>query len=313
MDISLPAKYRDDYPALVRLFERQIAATPRHAGALTKRLSNAAADHLRMADEIAEFVWHIAGADLERVLLDYDWICQLVLGEELHFRRSGNYRLSRFEDAVAEVYSNDDLMAHYMNGLLITQVWWSNHTEIMRFFRSAFLRGFTKPFRHLEIGPGHGLLMLLAGRETLCESLEGWDISARSIDHTRRSLDLIGIQRATTLRVQDLYTAGATGRTYDSIVLSEILEHLEQPRAALQAVSGLLAEAGRLFVNMPVNSPAPDHLFLLRTPEDVVDFVADSGYVIEDAKFAPQTNMTLEAARRTQSTISTAVIARRRA
>jgi len=89
-----------------------------------------------------------------------------------------------------------------------------------------------------------------------------------------------------------------------------VLEHLEHPREALTRIKKLMNPEGRLFINMPINSPAPDHLFLLDTPEEVVDFVEKSGFRIEQSRFLPQTNMTLEKARRTKSTITTLIIAR---
>lgn len=297
------------YPALAALYDRQIVLTPKHQPSLLRRLGAFDHNHMAMADKIASLVTTLAGDDLDRVLQDYDWICNLVLTEELHFRRSGSYRLKTFADALAEVYSNDALMAHYMNGLMITQVWWSNHTEAMVFYVNRFLKGFTKPFTHLEIGPGHGMLLYLAGREALCQTIEAWDVSAESIEKARHAMAKLGVPREIEMHAQDIFAPPPSGKTFDSIVLSEVLEHLEHPREALARIKPLLNDGGRLFINMPVNSPAPDHLFLLRSPEEVVEFVASSGYRIEQTKFEPQTNMTLERARRTQSTITTLIIA----
>lgn len=297
------------YPALQAVLTRQIALTPRHETSLTKRIAAADAEHLAMANDVAGWITALAGSRLDQHLLDYDWICNLVLEEELHFRRTGGYRLKTFAEAVAEVYSNDELMGHYMNGLLMTQLWWSNHTEAMRFYVNGFLKGFDQPYTHLEIGPGHGLLLFLAGKESLCRTLEAWDVSAESITQTKAAMRTLGGREDVTLRVQDIFADPPVGAAFDSIVLSEVLEHLEQPAEALGQIRRLLAPQGRLFVNMPINSPAPDHLFLLDSPEAVVGFIADCGYRIEQSHFAPQTNMTLERARRTQSTITTLVIA----
>lgn len=297
------------YPALQAILARQIALTPRHEASLLKRIGSADAEHLAMTNDVAGWITLLSGARLDQHLLDYDWICNLVLAEELHFRRTGSYRLKTFAEAVAEVYSNDELMGHYMNGLLMTQIWWSNHTEAMQFYINQFLKGFERPYTHLEIGPGHGLLLFLAGKEKLCRSLEAWDVSAESIAQTKAAMKTLGGREDVVLRVQDIFAEPPAGAAFDSVVLSEVLEHLEQPREALGQMRRLLAPQGRLFINMPINSPAPDHLFLLESPEAVVAFVADCGYRIEQAHFAPQTNMTLERARRLQSTITTLVIA----
>ncbi|UGY22042.1 MULTISPECIES: class I SAM-dependent methyltransferase [Bradyrhizobium] len=262
-----------------------------------------------MVDKIAGWVATLAGDNLDEVVRDYDWICNLVLEEELHFRRNGSYRLKTFADAVAQVYSNDKLMEHYMNGLLMTQVWWSNHTEAMTFYIDRFLGQFDQSFDHLEIGPGHGLLLYLAASEPLCRRIEAWDVSAESIDKTRHAMARLGAVRDVALRVQDIFATPPESSRFDSIALSEVLEHLEHPRDALVQLRKLLAPGGRLYVNMPINSPAPDHLFLLPTPEDVVEFIAGCGYRVVDTHFAPQTNMTIERARKTKSTITTVVVA----
>jgi 2-polyprenyl-3-methyl-5-hydroxy-6-metoxy-1,4-benzoquinol methylase len=307
--LTVDASTLRSYPALQAILARQIALTPRHEASLLKRIASADAEHLTMTNEVAGWITLLAGSRLDQHLLDYDWICNLVLTEELHFRRTGGYRLKTFAEAVAEVYSNDELMEHYMNGLLMTQLWWSNHTEAMRFYINRFLRGFERPYTHLEVGPGHGLLLFLAGKEELCRKLEAWDVSPESISQTRAAMKTLSGREDFVLRVQDIFADPPAGASFDGIVLSEVLEHLEHPREALVQIRQLLAPQGRLFVNMPINSPAPDHLFLLESPEAVVAFVEDCGYRIEQVHFAPQTNMTLERARRTQSTITTLVIA----
>lgn len=79
---------------------------------------------------------------------------------------------------------------------------------------------------------------------------------------------------------------GPTG-LFDSMVFSEVLEHMEDPRGSLEALRGLLAPQGRLFVNMPINSPAPDHLFNADTPEDLEKFIVDAGFKVLDRGFFP--------------------------
>ena len=90
-----------------------------------------------------------------------------------------------------------------------------------------------------------------------------------------------------------------------------MLEHLEEPLPALKILYGLLAPGGRIFVNAPVNSPAPDHLYLFRTPEEVRDMVKEAGFEIADTLYAPPSGASLDKARRQELSISAAVIAGR--
>lgn len=86
---------------------------------------------------------------------------------------------------------------------------------------------------------------------------------------------------------------------------------MEKPADSLAVLRSLLAPQGGLFLNMPINSPAPDHLFNCDTPETLEQFVVDAGYRIVDRAFFPATNQTLEAARKKKLTISCVFVAKR--
>jgi 2-polyprenyl-3-methyl-5-hydroxy-6-metoxy-1,4-benzoquinol methylase len=198
-------------------------------------------------------------------------------------------------------------MNRYMNGLLLTQIWWSNHHSVIDYYRTAFLATNKQGFRHLEIGCGHGLFMYFAAADPKAGPLTGWDISEASIASTRRALEKLGLSAFPKLETQDLF-AKPSG-SFDSIVFSEVLEHLEHPDEALKVIRGLLAEGGRLFLNMPINSPAPDHLFNMDSPEALAEYITRAGFSILDSVCFPATNQTLELARKKKLTTSCAFIA----
>ena len=299
----------EEYPALADLVSRQIAVFPDHREYLEKRFADSPAPSLRFADEISAKIGCIAGADIGRIVEDYKWLCAMVLEEEIHFRRTGRYRLSTFKDADEQVYSNREFMSRYMNGLLASQLWWSNHTEMLHYFRDEFVARNPDGFSHLEIGPGHGLFLDLAASSPNCGSAAGWDISDASLDNTREALNAMNLGRDVVLQKVNLFDA--PDEKFDSIAFSEVLEHLEEPKDALIILRRLLADNGRLFINAPVNSPAPDHLYLFETPEQMVNMIAAAGFVIESLRFAPCTGATLDSARKRKLSISVGVIARR--
>ncbi|MEK8173426.1 class I SAM-dependent methyltransferase [Streptomyces sp. M19] len=104
----------------------------------------------------------------------------------------------------------------------------------------------------LEVGPGHGLLLALAA-ERQRGSVVGWDVSATSLVATRRALEAMGA-RSVRLVHRDLLRAGVDG-SFDAVVASELLEHLDRPHEALERLHALLRPGGHLFLNIPVNSP----------------------------------------------------------
>jgi 2-polyprenyl-3-methyl-5-hydroxy-6-metoxy-1,4-benzoquinol methylase len=297
------------YHNLGRILDLQLVVSPQHEKFLRRRLQSLGPGEAELLDGIAGHILNICGDGLPQFAEDYSWLCEQQLEEELFFRRNNRYRLSSFAEAYDQVYSNKHYMTRYMNGLLFTQLWWSNHTRVIEFYHSHFLAAHPEGYSHLEIGPGHGLFLYLAAADRRAGSVTGWDISEASLALTAEALSKLGLERAPQLKVQDFFK-NPTGQ-FDSIVFSEVLEHMEHPRQALETIRPLLSDRGRLFLNMPINSPAPDHIFNVETPEDLDRFLKDAGYNVVESAYYPATNHTLETARRKKLTISCAFILER--
>lgn len=299
------------FPQLAALMRTQYERTPAHRAFLESRFSRASAEDFATLEELASQIRQIAGPRLGEICDGYDFICKIVREEEIFFRRHGRYRLTTFEEANRLVYGNTEYMGRYMDGLLLTQIYWSNHTACYQFYRNVFLRQAPAGYDYLEIGPGHGLLLYQALKDERSGSVKGWDVSKASIGQTWDALTIMGMSgKKPELVLQDLYAVPDDSAKFDCLTFSEVLEHLEDPKGALVKLRSLLKPAGRLFVNVPINSPAPDHLYLLRSPEDAVDAVRAAGFEIERAEFFPMTNHTMEQARKHKLTISACIIAR---
>jgi len=297
----------DPYPALQRMVDLQLKRWPDHERFLALRLASA---DLAFANRLADLIERVAD-DLEVVATDYRWLCDRMNEEDLHFKRTGSYRLSKFADANAEVYSNPEFMRRYMNGVLLSHLWWDNHARVIQYYVDAFLAHAGPDYRHLEIGPGHGLLLYLAAQDPRSARVVGWDVSETSIAATRAMIERLGATHKVQLVRQNLFEATPSAERFDSIVISEVLEHLEDPKAALDQLYELLAPGGRIFVNVPVNSPAPDHIYLLTTPEQGVELVRSAGFTVVETALFPMTGLTEQRARKVRGTISCAVIGAR--
>lgn len=300
------------HPCTAQLTTALLRAWPDHARFVEQSFGARDAALMASTERHADMILRIIGGDAAapRFCADYRFLCDRLMEEELYFRRHQRYRLSRFEDARAEVYSNDAFMQRYMNFLLLTHVLWENHARAIDHFETRYLPALPPGTDHLEIGPGHGLLLHLASIAPTVGSVTGWDISQTSIDQARACLAAIGGGREVALTLQDLFDAPADGGRFGSVVLSEVLEHLEDPVAALRAVGRHMRPGGFLWVHVPVNSPAPDHIYLLRTPEEAVELVRAAGFEPTDAASYPMTGQTLARARRLDLTISAVVTAR---
>ncbi len=133
------------------------------------------------SDEIARLILKIAAPSIESVCEDYRWLTQAILEGEMHFRRHGKYQLSTAAETMKGMYSDEHSMRRYMNGLLLSHLWWQNHIESLKVFKEVFIAGNRQGFSHLEIGPGHGLFLHIAAEATHCARAEGWDISPGAV------------------------------------------------------------------------------------------------------------------------------------
>jgi 2-polyprenyl-3-methyl-5-hydroxy-6-metoxy-1,4-benzoquinol methylase len=167
----------------------------------------------------------------------------------------------------------------------------------------------------LEIGPGHGLLLYLATRSANVGKLTAWDISRASLDMTQHALDVLEAPRSAKFEEKNIFDpsimAPENGGAFDAVVLSEVLEHLEKPEQAVRVLFHLCKPGGRVWINVPANSPAPDHLYLVNEPEQAKQLVSDVGFKIVDAANFPMTGVTLDRAIRQKLTITCIIVGER--
>lgn len=293
--------------ALDKIFQVQIKVAPKQATFLAKRFCDIELAEQTVLDQLAEWILLMVGDNLNEACEGYGFLTDILLEEELFFRRHGNYRRSTIYECDRDVYSNPVYMNKYLNGLLLSQLFWSNHTKLFQFYIDNFLKNSVNDTRLLEIGPGHGLLLSAAAAHKNISAVSGWDISQSSIEKTEKNLKALSVNAELCLRnVMENQNEVAD---FDMIILSELLEHLENPLKLLYRLFEGMKVGGRLFISMPVNSPAPDHIYLLHNPEEVFAMIKKAGFTINDTISAPATNNTLERAIKKCLTISVGVIA----
>lgn len=296
--------------ALDTLVRTTLELWPEHAKFLTRAFGSRTVEELDDSYVFADIILKIAGERWPKYIESYRWMCEEFTGEQLHFSRTGSYRFSWLSEVEGSVYGQPEYMTRYMDGLLISQVYWNNHLRAASLLKRRFLPTNKLGGRHLEIGPGHGLFMYFAAESARSSSLSGWDISETSLTSTRRCLEKLGIGMSIDLRLRDA-AANSVSEIFDSIVLSEVLEHVEDPLALLKGVIENLSSDGRIFINVPVNSPAPDHIFLLKSPEEAIELVRASGLHIVEQHLLPETSMTIEQAAKRNATVSCIIIGQR--
>ena len=298
-----------DRPSITRLVGAITAVWPEHEDYLAKSFAARTAGLLDTSERMATAVLELAADNVEGTARDYRWLCDRIREEELNFARTDAYRFSTFEETNAHVYSDDAFMTRYMNGLLFSHVLWFMHASSLHFFSQRLAARVQRGGKVLEVGSGHGLLLFLALRDLGMSEAVAWDLSPVSLEHTKAALGRLGALDRARFAVQDMHQAQATGETFNLVILSHLLEHLDEPVAALGTVKSLLAKGGYIFVNLPLNAPMPDHLQLLRSPEEAAKILTDGGFrVIEIASHTTQA-MPLGRALKRKAAVTCSIIA----
>ena len=298
-----------EMPASRIVVDAVLAVWPDHAAYLLKNFQARSPAMLAATEVAADAVVKLMGSRAARFADGYRWTCDQLRNEEIFFHREGRYRLSTFAEANAEVYSQHEYMTKYVDGLLLSQVLWYNHVATFEMFVNRVLGSASEPFDYLEVGPGHGLMIYSAAQSPLSRSLAAWDVSAVSLDETRMALDMLGVDKPVSLVEVDIMQAPAHDNQYGLIVISEVLEHLEQPGRALAFLRRALRNDGRIFVNVPLNSPSPDHIYLFSTPGDVTSMIEANGFKVESIELFATQGRAIDKALANRISVSAGVIA----
>ncbi|MDF1538845.1 MAG: class I SAM-dependent methyltransferase [Candidatus Thorarchaeota archaeon] len=101
----------------------------------------------------------------------------------------------------------------------------------------------------LDVGCDSGYFSFLAS-ELGAKSVIGIDIDESRINDARNYARILGKTGFVEFIVSDIHDFGRSAE-FDIIILSEVLEHLENPRAALRKINGLLQNNGFLIISVP--------------------------------------------------------------
>ena len=300
------------FPSTARIVSELLEVWPEHEKYLRARFREIDEAFEARIEELSALALKDIGNQLEQYCSCYRWMCEAFLEEEIYFARHKEYRYSSFDEVYRLVYSNREVMRKYVRGILISQIIWEPHARAIDFFREDFLSDAPADSSYLEVGPGHGLFLYFASQQKNLARLEAWDVSDSSIAETQNALRKLGVTRNIEIVEQDVLKVPSRHQEFDLAVISEVLEHLERPDLALQSLRAALKPGGKIFINAPVNSPAPDHIFLWRSTDEFVAFVEGQGFSIERSRMLPVTGSTLERAQRRQLSISCVLIAQKR-
>lgn len=279
---------------------------PVHRGFLEQAIGGATPEEV---DRLAGYLEFCLGKGLTLDYLTESYLTILgdTLDEQLYFRDHGHYRHSTFADVAESVYHDRDYMDRYMYGLAITNFLWPNHVEMARFLRQTLPRD--RAGRYLEVGPGHGFLLLSAIEVGSFDEFLGVDLSAASVEQTRTIVDHFHPDAPARVELRDFLEADdlAPG-SFDAIVMGEVLEHVEQPAVFLRRIAELAKDDAYIFITTCINAPAVDHIYLWRTTDELEEMIEASGLSIVEPLRLPYEGKSLEDSREERLPINVAYV-----
>jgi len=217
-------------------------------------------------------------------------LCKDMLSEQIKFKKTGKYSATSASEVNKKVYSSEAEMSLMVYGLAISQFLWPNHYAMFDFFltQSSQQRDVQ---RYLEIGPGHGLHLVYASEFFKGSLLKAVDISPVSVRICKAMLATFAPTAQVSFDLVDVNEMPADDQSkFDYIVISEVLEHVEDPLSILKKLYDLVDDNGRVFITTCANAPSVDHIYLYDSVEHMRDHCKQAGFTIETELALPVGN-----------------------
>lgn len=214
----------------------------------------------------------------EKVADCYLKLCKDMLLEQIKFRKTGRYSATSFVEVAERVYHSETEMEAMVYGLAISQFLWRNHYALYDFYIDTLSEINSHRYirRCLEIGPGHGLHLVESLKAFPSAHFDVVDISAISLEICKRVVSYFAPGHVVIYHRQDVREF-ANKKTYDLVVINEVLEHLEDPLGMMQTIVELTAENGFVFLTTCANAPSIDHIYLYDSVEAIQVQIQQAG------------------------------------
>jgi ubiquinone/menaquinone biosynthesis C-methylase UbiE len=108
----------------------------------------------------------------------------------------------------------------------------------------------------------------------------GVDVSMVMLQHAQRVLKHWSLDGQVKFVNADLRSLPFSHHQFEVVAALEVLEHLPEPQTGLRELLRVLKPQGLLLTSIPVQSNTPGHLYLFKTPQDVIEFHRAAGLEI---------------------------------
>lgn len=197
-------------------------------------------------------------------------------------------------------YHDQHFMKNYMVGLSISAYLWNIQRKNLEFFKKYCEKDRHTGGKYLEVGPGHGEYLSIAMENTRFDRYVAIDISPSATEQTKRFLDYYyrnspDLLSRLSVECQDFFSYEEREK-FDSIVISQVIEHVENPADFLIKTRKLANEDALIYVSTAINSPFPDHIYHFHDSEEVRNLIKGAGMEIIDEFQSTSDGISLEKA-----------------
>lgn len=247
-----------------------------------------------------QYLCEIDGNSVAEVAESYiAWCTYFAEERKYYLTHNRQYRNHSFEE-ISEAYQDAKYMKNYMIGLSLSAYLWSIQRDNLKFFKKYCLQKRAKGGRYLEIGPGHGEYLSTAVENTDFDYYLGVDISESAANQTSSFLKYIYHNSPENLRKievknQDFFEMDESDK-FDAIVISQVIEHVENPRSFLEKARKISNPGALIYVSTAINSPFPDHIYHFHNSTEVWTMIDEAGFDIIDEFKSSSDGISLEKA-----------------
>lgn len=299
-------------PDFAKVAESIASKSPFQKKAVARRMSQVDETFINFAQNfITRFLKGIDQPDghdyLAQAYLDYTKSIRI---EEMYFAKEGKYRYENFNEVNELVYSRSNVMTDYVAGLGMTQIFWPNHYEIVRFYLDEFIPLIKDAKAGAEVGVGHGLFHteMLLGAPSMHSTM--LDISKVSLATTHKMIEAAGMDKsrakATHCNIQD--GIPLDDESLDVLLMGELIEHIQNGEEVLTNFTTKMKRDGLCFFTTAANAPAEDHILLFRNIGEIHKILDRSGWTVKKEHIGTLNGMSREEAEKDGHNINYAAI-----
>ena len=258
---------------------------PLHRPKIESFLERQSAEYFLNAEKYLDALFSVAkekfNYSIDDFIESYIEFCKMIVQEAIYFKKHGVYRSKNQQNNLL-YYQNNDYMFSYMFGLGISQFLWPNHLKMWSFFKDICKDSNLNVKNYLEVGPGHGFYLCEAMKCFKEASIHLIDLSEASIDITKKMCKkLMNHSYNLTTINKDFLDIKPQKKTFDLIVICEVLEHLDDPLSFLKHTHKILNKNGLAIISTCANSACVDHIYLYHSIEHIKSHIVEENFRIE--------------------------------